>query len=209
MAWDISSVSSSVLDWLIIIASFILAGAFALGVWSITKHIRRFKEYKVVIWEKDGFDQWSETTDQGGVYVDKATNNKRLFLKKCNVGLTADNVPYLPGKKGSKIVYLLRTGLKNFHFIRINPAYPTVTLQVGEEDVNWAINAYERQKKLGKSTLLEKLLDHLPMIIGCMVILVIFIYFFKNLSSLVEFGQYMKEIAQIMLQTKTGVIPSP
>lgn len=209
MAFDISSVSSSILDWLIVFASLALASAIAFAIWKLTGKWKAYKQYKVVIWEKDGFGQWNEVLDKGGVFVDKVTSNKRLFIKKANVGLCADNIPYLPGFKGSRIVYLLRTGLKNFHFIRINPEFPKVTLQVGEEDVNWAINAYERQKKLGKSSIWDKLIDHLPMIIGSMVILIIFIYFFKNLSSLVEFGKYMKETAQIMIQTRSGIIPTP
>jgi len=208
MAFDISNISSVVLDWVITISSIVLAGLVSWGLWVFLGKWKKYKEYQVIIWEKDGFGQWNEVVDKGGVFVDKATNNKRLFLKKANVGLTADNIPYLPGAKGRKVIYLLRTGLKNFHLIRINPEFPKLTLQIGEEDVNWAINAYERQKKLGKNTIWDKLLDHLPMIIGSMVILVIFLYFFKNLSSLVEFGKYMKETAQMMVQMRTGIVPS-
>jgi len=208
MAFDLNTVSSQILDWLTIILSLLLAAGISFGLYKFMGKWKKYKEYQIVIWEKDGFGQWNEVVDKGGVFIDKATNNKRLFLKKANVGLTADNIPYLPGAKGKKVVYLLRSGLKNFHLIRVNPAYPKVTLQVGEEDVNWAVNAYERQKKLGKNTIWDKLLDHLPMIIGSMVILIIFLYFFKNLTSLVEFGRYMKETAQIMIQMKTGMVPS-
>lgn len=194
------------MDILLMIMSLVFAGGLAWGIIWLTSWYKRYNEFKVVVWEKDGFGQWNERMDRAGVFVDKKTNNKRLFLKKFNVGLNADNIPYLPGVKGSKVVYMVRTGLKNFHFVRVNPDFPNITLSVGEEDVNWAINAYERQKKLFQNSLLIQLLPFLALAFVGIIIAIIFIYFFKNLDSLREFGQYMKETAQIMLQMKTGTV---
>ena len=209
MAFDFQSITGSALNIGVIIGTIILALIFVTVVVILMHHWRKYNEFKIVIWEKDGFGQWNEKYDVGGIFVDKKTNNKRLFLKKTRIGLTADTVPYLPSKRSlfspGKTVHVIKTGLKNFHYIRINPNDPTNTLTVGEEDVNWAINAYERQKKLFQQSMWMQLMPYFALIFVAIIITIIFIYFFKQLSTLQEFGRYMKETAQIMLQMKSGV----
>jgi len=205
---DFTTLGAQALDIALMVLTILLMGSLAFGLYKLYEWWRRYREYAVVIWEQNGFGQWNESSDVAGIFVDKKTNNKRLFLKRNNVGLNADNVPYLPGKKGKKVIYLLRTGLKNFHFININPKFPEVELQVGEEDVNWAVNAYERQKKIFQNNLFLQMLPYIALVVTGMIIAIIFIYFFKELSTLKEFGGYMKETAQMMLQMKTGIVPS-
>ena len=160
---------------------------------------KRYKEFNCVVWERDGFGQLTQTSDKAGIFVDSKTKNKRFFLKKFNVGLSPDNVPYLPSSNGQpKTVYLLRTGLKNFQFITPRVTAEGITLSVGEEDVNWAINSYERAKKMFNS---DKLLQYMPYIaiaFVSIIILVIFIYFFKDFAVLKDMAIAMKEAAQAM-----------
>ena len=174
----------------------------------IIKERRKWSEFACVIWFRDGFGQLTEKYDKAGIFVDGKTKNKRLFLKRSNVGLDPDNVPYVPaGSK--KVVYLLQTGLKNFHYIQPVVANPDITLTVGEEDVNWAINAYERQKKLFN---LDKLMQYLPFILLAfvsMIILIMFIYLFRKLDVIKEIGQVMKETAEIMARARTGTAVVP
>jgi len=212
MTVTLETFTSGAINIVLTIVSIVVGVACAAGAWWLASWYKKYNEYKIVIWEKDGFGQWNENIDKGGVFVDKKTQNKRLFIKQYKVGLNADNIPYLPAKGGfmqpRKIVHLIRTGLKNFHYVRVNPQYPKVTLSVGEEDVNWAINAYERQKKLFQQSLLMQMLPYIALIATGIIIAIIFIYFFKELDSLKEFGKYMKETAEILMRMKTGVEPT-
>jgi len=166
---------------------------------------KKYKQFDCRIWEKDGFGQWRETTDGAGIFVDKKTQNKRFFLRKNNVGLEPDNVPYIPAG-GRKVVYLLCTGLKNFRFIKINVGNPNITLDVGEEDVNWAINAYERQKKIFNRDLFMQYLPFAILAFVCVIILIIFIYFFKNFDVLKDVAVALKEAAKEMARAKAGTV---
>lgn len=191
------------------IVGMIAALIFVLAIFAVIVIVflrsRKYAEYKCVIWERDGTGNINESYDTAGVFVDKATNNKRLYMRKANVGLTADNVPYVPTKKG-KVVYLLRTGLKNFHYIRPNIVNPSITLSVGEEDVNWAINSYDRQKKLFNQSLL---LQYMPFIIlgfTVMVILIMIIYIVKNFSTLADVAIAFQEAAKALAAAKAGTV---
>jgi len=180
-------------------------GAFVVGCFWLYTKWKRYSQYNCRIWEQDGFGQWRELYDDAGVFVDRKTQNKRLFLKKNNVGLSPDNIPYIPsGSK--KIIYLLKTGLKNFRFIKIRPNNPSVVLSVGEEDVNWAINSYERQKKIFSQ---DRLMAYMPFILLAfvsLVILVIFIYFFKEFGTLKGVAQSLSEAAHSLAEAKAGTV---
>lgn len=170
---------------------------------------KRYQEYDVIVFEKDGFGQLVMKYDKAGIFVDRRTQNKRFFMQKANVGLTPDNIPYITTSGGKKIVYLKREGLKNFFFIRLDIKDGMVQLNVGEEDVNWAINAYERQKKVFGQ---DKLLAYLPFIIlafVCVVILIIFIYFFKDFGILKDVAIAFKEAAAIYAQAHSGTVILP
>ena len=126
----------------------IVFGIFILGVFAgvltfsimLIKKNRRFNGFTCIVWKKDGFGQLDQELDQAGVFVEKVTNNKRLYLKKANVGLSPDDIPYIPCGK-TKFVFLFRTGLKNFQFIKPIINNEGIVLRVGEEDVNWALNS--------------------------------------------------------------------
>lgn len=167
-------------------------GAFAIGVaiavGMYLRRLTRFNQFKVIIWEKDGLGNVAQKPDRAGIFVDPVTRNKRFFIKGANVGLEPDNIPYVQMGK-HKFVYLVRTGLMNYRFIKPTIAKEILTFDVGEEDVNWSINAYERQKAV---LMAKKWLQYLPYIslaVVSFVILIIFIYFFKELHWLKDFGQ--------------------
>jgi|2_EtaG_2_1085320.scaffolds.fasta_scaffold11055_5 hypothetical protein len=206
---DANSIASTALNigalvFMIIITIVIIGGSF----YGYMKW-RRYNEYKCIVWERDGFGQLVETYDKAGVFVDPKTQNKRLFLKKFNVGLDPDNIPYLPSIGGGsfsspKTIYLLRTGLKNFQFIRPDIEQEEITLEVGEEDVNWSINAYERQKRLFSKSKLMELMPYIAIAFVTVIILVIFIYFFKEFSVMKDVAIAFKEASESLAYAKTG-----
>jgi len=188
MAEGIFSQVSSTAFTTVNVIIFVIIGVIALGIIGLLIFMylkwKKFQEFRCVIWRLDSNGRIKETYDRAGIFMDGKTRNKRFFMKRSNVGLDPDNVPDIPDNKGKRVVYLLQTGLKNFHFIKPNVELPNITLTVGEEDVNWAINAYERAKSMW---LQSKLLQWLPFIIlafVCVIILIIFIYFFKNFEVL-------------------------
>ena len=179
----------------------------ALVVW---KRNKLYSEYKAIIWYRDGFGQLQQQHDTGGVFVDRKTQNKRLFLRKANVGLSPDEIPFLSGPKGVKYVYLYQRGLKNFLYLRPDVNMDSVAMEVGEEDVNWAINAYERQKKLFQSNMLLQYMPFIALAFTSIIILIVFIYFFKDFDVLKEMAEALKAAAQSIAQASSGtaIIPS-
>lgn len=143
--------------------------------------------------------------DTGGVYVDGKTNNKRFYLRKNDVGLDPDNIPFVLNSKGQKVVYLLRFGLKNFKYINISlPSDNTYVMQVGEEDVNWAVNAYEKYKKVFGQSLLDKLLPYIGIAIFGMIALGIVFVLVQKFEVLQQLAVTFKDIAIINAQASSG-----
>ena len=204
---DVAGISSGILNIAIIIISIILGLSVAgLAFWGWLRW-KRFKEYRVVIWERDAFGQATETYDHAGVFVDPKTNYKRLFLKKAKVGLNADSIPFIPTKSG-KIVYLYKTGLKNYRFIR--PVLEKIVrIEVGEEDVNWSLNAYERAKKAFTESKLLQYLPYISLAFVSIIILVIFIYLFKELGSMKELASVLRDMSANVAQAKSGTTILP
>jgi len=203
---NLAGVGNTALNILVMIFSIIILGAIIYAGIYFYMRWKRYKEFKCVIWERDGFGQLCETYDQAGIFVDNKTKNKRLFLKKCNVGLQPDNIPYLPSISGTKIVYLLRDGLKNFRFIKPTIGNPNINLNVTEEDLNWGINAYERGKKLFSEKSFLQYLPYIAIAFVSIIILTIFIYFFKDFAVLKEVAIALKEAANAMAQAKAGTV---
>lgn len=175
-------------------------------------HFRRnlYNQYKCIVWERDGFGQLRMLFDDAGIFVDRKTNNKRFFMKKANVGLEPDNIPYLAGAGGKKYVFLTRHGLKNFRFIKPNvDNNGLVTLKVGEEDVNWAINSYEKQKKIFQQNTLLAYLPFIALAFVSLVILVLFIYLFRNFGALTDAATALRDAAVALQQAQTGTLVLP
>lgn len=205
MAIDIATIGSSALNIVIMIISIIIVGGIMGGATFLIIKYRRYKQFICIIFERDGFGQLHRKIDDAGIFVDGKTKNKRFFMKRMKVGLNADNIPYIQsGTK--KIVYLLKTGLKNFRYIKMSIQEPKVLLTVGEEDVNWALNTYERNKVMWKGSMWMQLMPYIAIAFVTIIILIIFIYFFKEFASLKEFAIVMKETAQILLQSQTGTV---
>jgi len=126
--------STGVMIIVIMLILVMLIGGFFL----YQSKIKRYKQFKVTVWQKDGFGQLTEKYDDAGIFTDKTTQKKRLWLRRNKVDLNADNIPFIP-TRGKRNIYLLQTGLKNFRFIRPDISDEYIKLSVGEEDVNWAI----------------------------------------------------------------------
>jgi len=203
---DLTNVSNIALNVLIICLSVLFGGGIIAGAMTWYFKWKKYRDFKCSIWEKDGFGQITETYDKAGIFVDSKTQNKRFFLKKGNVGLNPDNVPYIPAGGKDRIVYLLKTGLKNYYFIKPTIDDTNLKLTVGEEDVNWAINAYERQKKMFSMSMFLQYMPFILLGFTVMIILIIFIYFFKEFGVMKEVAVAFKEAAEALAQARSGTL---
>jgi hypothetical protein len=173
------------------------------------KKNKKYSQFICVIWKKDGFGQLVQESDRAGVFVDKITNNKRLYLKKANVGLDPDNIPYIPSGK-IKFIYLYRTGLKNFRYIRPVISDSHINLKVGEEDVNWALNDYERVKKaFAKKDMLKEMLPYAIFALLVIAFLVMVVFILKKFDVLAEVASELKTAAASIAQAKSGTTVLP
>jgi hypothetical protein len=81
-----------------------------------------------------------------------------------------------------------------------------VKLEVGEEDVNWAVNTYERQKKVFSNNTLMQYLPYISLGVVAIIIMVIFIYFFKDFGVLKEMATELHAAADAIAQAKAGTV---
>jgi hypothetical protein len=204
---ELASVAGTVLDIVVMVFSIIFVGGLAIGGTWFYLRSRRYGEYKCIIFEKDGFGQTSYSTDSAGIYIDKKTNNKRFYMKKNQVGLSPDNIPYVQQGK-TKLVFMQRVGLKNFKLIKINMEF-NPDFQVGEEDVNWAVNSFDKYKKMYVTSPLMQFMPYIMIAFTTIIILVIFIYFFKSFDTLKEVMMQGKEMMQYIAQAKAGTTVIP
>jgi hypothetical protein len=137
-----------------------------------------------------------------GIFIDKKTDMKRLFLKTHGASLDADKVKYVMGNKGQKYIYLRKYSQKNFAFIDISELLKAhdANLKVSEQDVNWAIHEYRKHKTLDNKDWLAKWLA--PMLFGfaaiALVILVAFI--FQKFDVLQTTAQTINSAAEALRQ---------
>ena len=179
----------------IMIVSVVVVGAFAVGGVYMYMMWKRYQEYRVVLWEKDSMGNVHEIDDQGAVFADRKTGNVLFHLRKHKVPLSPDNIPFI--KKGkTKLVYIVKYGLRDYRFIKPVVSDGGVGLVVGEKDINWAINTYQRVKKVMEGNNIMQFLPFILLAFVSIVILIIFIYFFKNFSVLKDVAVALNEAAQ-------------
>lgn len=178
----LEGLGSSAMNIAVIIAVVFIFICIIVGAFFLLKNLRRYSQFKVIIWEVLEGGGIRESYDQAGIFTMGKTGNKLFYLKRSKVGLKPDNVTYLVNAKGKKVVYLLRYGFKNFIFLNPSSNKGLVTFKVGEEDVNWAINSYEANKKRFSQSLLFQLLPFAILIVVVVVILIMMIYLFKQFS---------------------------
>ena len=159
---------------------------------------KKYQQYNCIIFKEGKFIG----KDEAGIFVDRKTKNKRFFLRKNKVGLNPNNVPYFVGDKGKKTVFLQQVGLKNFRYIDIS--LEPLNFEVGEEDVNWAIQDFELAKTTFADSLIMKLMPYISLILVSIIIVIIFMYFFKEFSTLKDVAIAFKEAAIALADAQTG-----
>lgn len=205
----VTQLGSNAVSMVVLVVAGLILVAVLVGIIMALSQTRKYNQYKLVIFQNDGLGHVTWRTDDGGVFVDGKTGNKRLFLKNSHVGLEPDNIPFIPTSTGKRIVMLLQTGLKNYKYINPTISTDLINFTVGEEDVNWAINEFEASKKRFN---FDKLAQYMPFIILAfcfIVIAIMMVSIFQKLPQIKEIAVEMKAVAQLLAQARTGTTVIP
>ncbi len=205
MAIDATAIGMEIWKW----ATRLIIGLGVIGIgYVIALWWNRNKRYNwiVRIFNKDAIGNViQQPDDKGGVFMDKKTQYRLFLVKKIKFGLDPDVIPYILTSKGQKIVYLLQTGLKNYQFMKPSISdNPGLTFGVQDEDVAWALNAYERNKKAFENTFLQQIMPIVGMAFVFLLIVVSMYYIFRNFGVLSEVAQSFNEAAKEFAKVQLG-----
>jgi hypothetical protein len=198
-----------------------LIGALILGTlgfitWYIVKK-KKYNEFLVEILDKDSNGNVYKTYDRAGVFLDKKTGYRLLFLEKAKIGLNPNKIPYISHKtkKGKlvKTVYLRRIGVNNYVFIDLKLG-ETIKFTIGEEDLN---NAAQEMNKIrrtyDKKSWLDKLLAPMIFIVTIMIVMIIIISLFNKFgiletvsTNMLEVTEAQAEITALLLEITNSTI---
>lgn len=190
-------------------ASYLIIGLFLIGVFYILafwyNRTRRY-DWVVRIFNKDANGQViQQKDDRGGIFLDKRTMYRLFLLRRLKFGLDPDEIPYILNWKGQKMVYLVQTGLKNFQFMKPQISdNPGLVFNVQDEDVAWALNAYERHKKNFQNKFLEQIMPIIGMVLVFMLVIVAMYFIFKNFGELSATAGAFKEAADAYARAQLG-----
>lgn len=205
---NIASIAGGIFNVIFfILVLVLLAGMIGALFWFVMRTLKY--KFTCIIFKNDAFGNTSEKHDKAGIFVDRKTGNKLFFLKRANVGLKPDKVPVVNvGKK--KIVYLFQDGLKNFRYLRMNFASnPGFSTSVDEEDVNWAINSFQRAKQIFTANKLLQYMPYIALFFTGIIIMAIFFFFFKEFSTLKDVSVALREAAVAMKEANSGTTIIP
>jgi hypothetical protein len=208
MAFSLESITATggtVLNTIAVVLIALVPVTILVVLFFYLRNRKKFQQFVCQIWERDGFGQLVQTFDQAGIFVDNKTNSKRLFLRKNKTSLSPDNIPYiLSGNK--KYILMYRTGLKNFSFIKPTVDSASVTSQVGEEDVNWGLNSYERAKKVFTPNDWKIYLPYIGLgVMGIFMVIMLYLFLGK-VSVLQSVASALKDTASILASRGTTTV---
>lgn len=202
-----SGASMLALLLIIVFGVFVLATLAFFGYRSFNSRTL-YKTQVHIYYQEPGTKSPIYYTDKGGVFTNKKTNMKRFYLQNQRVGLNPDNIPFIFGKKGQKIVTLWQTGIKSFRYV--NPTVsdnPGLKFNVGEEDVNWALVAFnEWVNRFKVSSFLQQYGHMILWAVTVMGTLFLLFFVMEKFDVLASVANSLNEAAQAMKQASVGTI---
>jgi hypothetical protein len=193
--------------WVIIGVSFIvLVGIGGFFIVFMAKEKKKY-DHLVIAFEKDGFGKPNIVWDIGGIFI--KGGYKRFWLRKLRSDLSADNVPYVKDFQAKKVVFLKRSGSKNYNYLSFDELFKENSeITIGEEDINSAVIDYENAKRTFGTSLWEKLFPYIGLIVMGVLILGMLAILLKDIPSIIaslnNLLPDLKAIAQAMAQMKSG-----
>jgi len=219
----------TVLMWVVVVA-------FVLGIIAaLYFYLKRWFTFKYPVFVLELLPDGTRRllNDKGGFFIDLKTKNKGFFLRIEKIMLSPDNVPFFM-YNAKKAVFVIKTGSKNYRYATISdlrkemvertvqvmennvmvskkvvePKY-NLNFTVGDEDVNWAVNTFDRNKKLIGETTLMKLMPYFVLAFVGLCVTIIFIYLFKKMDMLVEFVNGLEVVSENLKTICSGTVVVP
>lgn len=128
---------------LVVLSLFMVIFVGGIAAYLYYVKIYRYKQFTIVVWRKDPMSgNIVEEGDQAGIFLDRASDIKGLWLRRLKIVMSPDTIPYvIRGKQ--KVVYLLKSGYSNYRYIKPAVVDGQLSFNLGEEDVNWGIYEYK------------------------------------------------------------------
>jgi len=233
MSFD--SVFTSILQYLAYGLGIVFILGVIGGVWLWLRKEFMY-QYKVTVVDLTSTGAFRLLPDKGGVFVDRKTKRKMFWLKKEKGGLSPDHIPFIISgkskavfvlKRGTKsFSYIIPTVVERFITKVVpvlNAGQPVfkdgvqlfedkqikenfLDFNVGDEDINWAINTYDKNKIMFTQTTFMQLLPFIALAFVGIVICIIFIYFFKKLDVLADMANSFKLAAVELAKGQAGTV---
>jgi hypothetical protein len=219
--------TATILNWTLYGLIIILAvGIIGYITYYIIKK-RRYGQYRIEILDRDENGNVYKDYDKAGVFLDKKTGLRLLFLDKAKIGLNPNNIPYVSSREKTgfiikketiiKTVYLRRIGVNNYVFIHVKVNPDNTIISVGEEDLNNAVQEMSKiRRKYDKKSWWDENKPIVVWIITIMIIMIIMLVLFNKFTILEEVSKNMlditklqKEIAELMLNTSKSTALNP
>jgi hypothetical protein len=203
---DLNPIAGGILNGGVIIGGIAFIGVIFIGLIFILKNQKKF-DYTTIIYEKDAFGKPIMKFGKGGIFLDKKVNYKRFWLQNSNASLSADKVPYIQSPK-NKYVFLRKIGNKDYEYISFENLFDTNgKINIGEEDINSAIIDYEKTKQVFGTSLLDKILPYLPLIISGVFVIGLVYITLQKLPELISAMNALADKLTIIAQTLARVQP--
>lgn len=165
---------------------------------------QRKYNYLVQIWTADSDGNIiDEEMDKAGIFVDRKTKAKHFWLKKHKKGLQCDNVPYRR-YKNTKIVTLLHLANGSYRVVDPKIRADKLVFNISEEDVNWAIYDYEKQKKKYAEDPWAKWIQLGTFALVVVAILILMILLLQKFEYLAEIAHTMDHAATVLAEASSG-----
>lgn len=177
----------------------LIIGTMIFLAWYYMKE-KKYKQYVIRVLDKDSNGKPYEWGDKGGVFLDKKTGFRLLFLKKAKVGLNPNKIPYISklDAKGRiiKIVTVRRIGVNNYVYVDIN-LEGEVKYSVGEEDLNNAhLEMTKIRRSYNKESWLNKLAPYIMFIVTILIVMIILISLFNKMGVVEEASKNLLTVSE-------------
>lgn len=216
---ELATIGYSSMNMIIITGIIVVVVALiAWGAWFFMNW-KKYQDYMVCVFHKNGEDKWCLRFDKGGVFVNKKTNTKRMWMKKSRSSLQADRIPFLPKNRLSfmdytfGVIFVVQKADGSYAYIdKWNIDENGLQVQVSGEDLNWGLTAFDEIMRHIENKFFKDLMLVISIVVVGIIILIMVIISVKDMTHVAELlanamstaSANMKEFAASMAQANSG-----
>ena len=191
---------AGVLNWVFIGLMIVLAIFGVWFVWWYTNKKKKYGQYRIEILDKDSNGNVYKTYDNAGVFLNKQTDMRLLWIEKAKIGMNPNNIPYIStiSKKGKiiKTVTLRKIGVNNYVYVTMVLG-EKVLMTMGEEDINNSASEMRKVRQLtNKENWMTKLAPYILFILTILAVMIVLISLFNKFEVLKQVSANMETITE-------------